>query len=516
MSIVKVLVYDLSRGMAMQMSEAILGQRIDGIWHSGVLVYGHEYFFGGGIQFLREGVFPASNGFQPQRVHEVGQTRVTRDDLHAYLRSINSRYTQQTYNLITNNCNNFADDICRFLTGQGIPSYIVDLPRTVFSTPGGMMLRPMFENMQNAIQGGGGGDPFGSYNDSGLDSSTSPVSVSASSSPLPIETPIVRSLSKYEAHPSPFVSGDSDVSVLQSMCNKILNANLPGMEVGSSTSSSSSSSALSAEEKASISAAIAVITSRSATSPSQGPCPTLAFIALARLLSECPSVQMASLFILRLMVLGPVGSEEASKLPIEIRPAISSILKKLLEGRSSFSSISSIVMAMCTISNLLTSPSGFALLFPDSDTTSDAESLHGRLLDCIVSNLSNDRVEMRQMSAAALSNFTLVCSREQEGAGWGVPGAVVVAEDAAATSELHPTAVQTICSALESLVDESDVACRERRLAAACRALRSCGSNAIALAKDLGFADIARDMLSRKDHSKQENELLLDLDLLLS
>ena len=39
MSTVSLLVYDLSRGLAMQMSEAILGHRIDGIWHTGQSIY---------------------------------------------------------------------------------------------------------------------------------------------------------------------------------------------------------------------------------------------------------------------------------------------------------------------------------------------------------------------------------------------------------------------------------------------------------------------------------------------
>ena len=43
-------VYDLSQGMAAMMSQNILGQRIDGIWHSGIRVFGKEWFFGGGVQ----------------------------------------------------------------------------------------------------------------------------------------------------------------------------------------------------------------------------------------------------------------------------------------------------------------------------------------------------------------------------------------------------------------------------------------------------------------------------------
>jgi hypothetical protein len=37
---VELAVYDISNGLAAQMSQAILGQRIDGIWHTGVIVYG--------------------------------------------------------------------------------------------------------------------------------------------------------------------------------------------------------------------------------------------------------------------------------------------------------------------------------------------------------------------------------------------------------------------------------------------------------------------------------------------
>ena len=41
--------YDLSRGMARAMSMAIVGKQVDGIWHTGLLVYGREYFFGGAV-----------------------------------------------------------------------------------------------------------------------------------------------------------------------------------------------------------------------------------------------------------------------------------------------------------------------------------------------------------------------------------------------------------------------------------------------------------------------------------
>jgi len=41
-------VYDISQGMARQLSMPILGKQIDGVWHTSVVCYGKEYFFGSG------------------------------------------------------------------------------------------------------------------------------------------------------------------------------------------------------------------------------------------------------------------------------------------------------------------------------------------------------------------------------------------------------------------------------------------------------------------------------------
>ena len=36
--------------LAGQMSQSFLGKQIDGVWHTGVVAFGKEFFFGGGIQ----------------------------------------------------------------------------------------------------------------------------------------------------------------------------------------------------------------------------------------------------------------------------------------------------------------------------------------------------------------------------------------------------------------------------------------------------------------------------------
>ena len=41
--------YDITGGMAKALSMSFLGKQIDAVYHTSVVVYGTEYYFGGGI-----------------------------------------------------------------------------------------------------------------------------------------------------------------------------------------------------------------------------------------------------------------------------------------------------------------------------------------------------------------------------------------------------------------------------------------------------------------------------------
>lgn len=41
--------YDLSNGYAIKFSSFLLGKEVEAIYHTGLVVYGTEYYFGGGI-----------------------------------------------------------------------------------------------------------------------------------------------------------------------------------------------------------------------------------------------------------------------------------------------------------------------------------------------------------------------------------------------------------------------------------------------------------------------------------
>ncbi|KAH8584935.1 UBA TS-N domain-containing [Cryptosporidium sp. chipmunk genotype I] len=143
-------IYDLSNGMASQLSPMLLGRTIEAIYHTGVLVYGYEYFYGGGIVCVRPEEITRLYGLKPIRTLALGTTRKTQKELNGHLESISNEFNSDNYDLLNHNCNHFSDNIVKFLIGEGIPSYILDLPNEVMRTPFGSMILPMLQKAQKS------------------------------------------------------------------------------------------------------------------------------------------------------------------------------------------------------------------------------------------------------------------------------------------------------------------------------------------------------------------------------
>eukprot|EP00282_Hemiselmis_andersenii_P024451 CAMPEP_0172019268 /NCGR_PEP_ID=MMETSP1041-20130122/12546_1 /TAXON_ID=464988 /ORGANISM="Hemiselmis andersenii, Strain CCMP439" /LENGTH=150 /DNA_ID=CAMNT_0012674431 /DNA_START=48 /DNA_END=497 /DNA_ORIENTATION=- len=137
------------------MSMAMVGKQFDGIWHTAIVVHGREWFFGGGIQSAVPGT--TQYGHPVQRV-PLGRTHIPREVMEEFLEEISPRFTFETYHVLSNNCNNFSNELAVFLTGGGIPQHILDLPKEALSTPLGAMISQMLAPRTN--QGGMGATPF--------------------------------------------------------------------------------------------------------------------------------------------------------------------------------------------------------------------------------------------------------------------------------------------------------------------------------------------------------------------
>ncbi|CAN6641787.1 hypothetical protein TRVA0_019S00144 [Trichomonascus vanleenenianus] len=148
---VKLYVYDLSRGMASAMSEGLLGFRLEGIWHSSIVLNNVEIYYGQGIQQSIPGM---THHGPPLRVVDLGETSIPMEVVREYLNELQEEFAPHKYDLFDHNCNHFSDHLSDFLLGKNIPEYISSLPQTVLQTPFGQMLRPMIEQaMRPAVQG---------------------------------------------------------------------------------------------------------------------------------------------------------------------------------------------------------------------------------------------------------------------------------------------------------------------------------------------------------------------------
>uniref|UniRef100_A0A3B4TWC8 palmitoyl-protein hydrolase n=1 Tax=Seriola dumerili TaxID=41447 RepID=A0A3B4TWC8_SERDU len=143
---VKLYIYDLSRGMARQLSSVMLGEFLVSYLHTAIVVHGQEYFFvGEGINKCSPGGTPLG---EPDSIVDLGFTEVPAELFTEYLTSLaESTYRGDTYNLFEHNCNSFSNEVAQFLTGKKIPSYITDLPSEVLSTPFGQALRPLLDSV---------------------------------------------------------------------------------------------------------------------------------------------------------------------------------------------------------------------------------------------------------------------------------------------------------------------------------------------------------------------------------
>ena len=147
---VSINVYDVSGGMAKSMSQMILGREIDGVWHTGVIVFGKEYYFGGGICSDPIGQTPYGT---PVKAEDIGETEIPEELFEEFLNDLKSKYTEDNYDIIKNNCNHFANDCVEFLTGIQLPDYILGLIDEVAKAPMGQMILNMLGGLQQKMQG---------------------------------------------------------------------------------------------------------------------------------------------------------------------------------------------------------------------------------------------------------------------------------------------------------------------------------------------------------------------------
>lgn len=392
---VELYLYDISHGMAKSMSMAFLGQQVDGIWHTGIVCYGYEYYYGGGIQAALPGQTMAG---RPQQIIPLGTTSIDQATFQDWLRGVNSRFTPSTYSLLTHNCNHFTSACSQFLLNTDIPSFIIGQPTEIMSSPGGAMWRPMIENME--AQARGSAMFPGSWQEGetlslppiNSKSSSAPAVIhfttpASSSTPAPATTATVNTASVH-AHPhdslklsisssaKPLLSRDTKALsflTLIKQASKKLDASLRLSEGDVMVLTEATATLQPQQEKAQLSPAAAALFERMVGS--WPPSALLGVLGLFRLFLLSASVlefyHKPSSAIDRLFTLVPSADLETKT---EISEAVQ-------------------VMALCSVSNLFAFP-------PLAVSLSEREEMY----DMAFRGLSSPKQAVRLMAATVLHN----------------------------------------------------------------------------------------------------------------
>ncbi|BGP31476.1 hypothetical protein JCM10296v2_003241 [Rhodotorula toruloides] len=142
---VSLYIYDLSNGLAAMWGQALTGRPVEGIWHTSLVLYGMEVFFGQGISIVSP---PGTTHHGvPKKKLPCGVTHLDKQTFLEYIEGLRETYTADAYHLLEFNCNTFTNDVLSFLNSSSIPSYILSQPSEIMSTPFGAQMRPMIEQM---------------------------------------------------------------------------------------------------------------------------------------------------------------------------------------------------------------------------------------------------------------------------------------------------------------------------------------------------------------------------------
>ncbi|KAF4673866.1 hypothetical protein FOL47_010014 [Perkinsus chesapeaki] len=141
---VELLYYDISNGTSKALSPILFSHRVDAIWHTSVVVFGREWWFGGNV--FRS--IPETTPFgTPIKRIELGYTLHTENELYNVLvERLSLEYTPDTYDVMTKNCNNFTNDVSLFLLQKQIPLDILDMPHRLMGSGLARILRPFLNH----------------------------------------------------------------------------------------------------------------------------------------------------------------------------------------------------------------------------------------------------------------------------------------------------------------------------------------------------------------------------------
>lgn len=126
-------VYDLNEELRAANRIASDIMQIGGVFHAGIEIHGHEWSYGNDGVTCTE---PRKHGVHVYRQSiSMGTTLQTEQQVKTYMEEVMvGRWDGDDYNLFSRNCCSFVDEACKWLIGQGLPSWVNRLARFASAT----------------------------------------------------------------------------------------------------------------------------------------------------------------------------------------------------------------------------------------------------------------------------------------------------------------------------------------------------------------------------------------------
>ncbi|KPA84670.1 hypothetical protein ABB37_01181 [Leptomonas pyrrhocoris] len=128
-------VYDLSQGFLKKYSNELVGVETTGVYHSGIVCYGLEFYFEGGIGVTASGRTRFGTKYKK---HRLGVTQRTVTEFWQWIATRALHVNQiHDYHPVRHNCHHFSNDALQYLVGvqATIPQYLFDTVNTLVKTP---------------------------------------------------------------------------------------------------------------------------------------------------------------------------------------------------------------------------------------------------------------------------------------------------------------------------------------------------------------------------------------------
>jgi hypothetical protein len=490
---VQLAIYDLSRGMARNLSTQFLGPQfaIDAIPHTGIVVFGREYFFGGGIQSEEPSLFRRSTGMFPIETRSLGRTTINKMQFEQWCQRVmqNGQYSAAAYDLLSRNCNNFSHDAAISGLGLtiGVPEWVLDVPRRFLSSPMGQMVRPMLENMQ--LSNVAGAEPVAPFASTGQALSSSSSS-SASSAPASTAAPAV-------ANPWTNLNPSSNSAAISTAAaaTTTTTTTTTTVKVKDTTSTQSlldtfTKPLLSCDTKT-----VGLCTKKLATEDVSdqetleqanqalsGGSPWSDHLAekTCRIILRCLAENESNKLTFALLLLRIVVLQSTSEPAISLVHCMEWLQKEITctADSSVLKSPTARAMAWLTVSNACGCPPLLSVLSLES-------LVEAAVVDSSLE--SQPRPEVRQAACAWLYNVALSQSST-------AAAAAAQADGTSTTTELSDMVVSMLCACLEGVPTEPDATARLRRLMVVGRILKDTNGSirgaAKSLVTDLGFEEL--------------------------